>query len=105
MNAVAFDKLLKMVDQLDNRLSVMEEKLGISMEEDKLTIEHIRKFIRPNERPGRFRTGDKVIHLNEGKGVVVENISNEFAEVYKVKYENGHTFSSSEGLLCLQTIS
>lgn len=55
--------------------------------------------LKPDEREGRFKPGDRVVHMQYGAGTVKENISNRYAEVYRVSYDNGGLVDSSEGLL------
>lgn len=55
--------------------------------------------LKPNEREGTFKPGDRVVHMEYGAGTVKENVSNEYAEVYKVEYDKGGKADSSEGLL------
>lgn len=56
--------------------------------------------LKPNEREGTFKPGDRVVHMEYGAGTVKENVSNEYAEVYKVDYDNSFSgMDSSEGLL------
>lgn len=55
--------------------------------------------LKPNEREGTFKPGDRVVHMQYGVGTVKENISNQFAEVYKVDYDKDGSAISSEGLL------
>lgn len=47
----------------------------------------------------RFKNGDRVSHIDEGPGVVLKDVSNEYAEVYLVKYDKGYTINASEALL------
>lgn len=45
-----------------------------------------------------FKQGDKVVHLVYGKGVIEKNVSNQYAEVYLVRYKH-QTVNSSASLL------
>lgn len=56
--------------------------------------EHLVNMLRRNLRKpilsdARFVEGEKVIHLEGKTGVVDKNISNEYAEVYAVRFGNG----------------
>jgi hypothetical protein len=62
----------------------------------------MKKRLRPNEREGYFKKGDRVIHLDYGPGTVLKNISNEYAEVYEVKYDKNGGLHSSAGLLTFE---
>lgn len=54
--------------------------------------------VKPNAQKGRFVPGDKVIHMEYGFGTVLENVSNEYAELYDVSYRLSN-FTSSGDLL------
>lgn len=60
------------------------------------------KRLKPNEREGYFKPGDRVIHLDNGPGTVLKNISNEYAEVYEVKYDKSYGSTSSAELLTFE---
>lgn len=47
-----------------------------------------------------YKTGDKVFHFaSEAYGVVIKDVSNQYAEVYWVKFENGSEYTCSASLL------
>lgn len=98
----ALSNLERYMDKTDKKCGLSEDEISILAELESADI-IVRSKLRPNERPGRFSPGDRVIHLIEGPGTVEKNESNEYAEVYKVKYDKGFYVTSSEGLLTFET--
>lgn len=83
-------EILNALNLLRADLEPMMPKLAVTKQADSL---------KPNDREGRFKPGDRVVHMEYGAGTVKKNISNEYAEVYRVDYDKGSSSDSSEGLL------
>ena len=58
--------------------------------------------VKPDVKEGRFKPGDRVIHINFGLGTVLENTSTRYAEAYRVNYDSCGIEESSEAFIVLE---
>lgn len=101
--------MISALNSLERYMHKTGKSCGLSDDEKALLSELessdilVRGKLRPNERPGRFKEGDRVIHLDYGAGTVLKNVSNEYAECYEVNYDKGSgRGTSSEALLTFE---